>query len=337
MASINVSFPAAPIERARFEQKFEGLFGKDALKQAKDNGNFEVPADSVVGGSDEVVRALARSGDQGVLDAKDLESLRPLIQVPKTNDGDTLAQKSRLMLERQGRANGTVADTTDLAKAFLDDLKKASEQKQPLDNGICRARLADIGHHLAAAFEGDIKALGFADLKYYQAFVAQFTALSAAVAADPARFGKGAEADVNGGHQAVETGKWARVTLDVLDAVGSSSGDLKALHVDVSRAMELHQPGMVGMGFEGQPSATAGKEGFTVWRVADQSPAKAAGIEPGDHVVALDSRDVSEMPFRDFVKTIHGEAGTSLTVTLIKKGTGKTETVVIKRLDANGK
>lgn len=52
----------------------------------------------------------------------------------------------------------------------------------------------------------------------------------------------------------------------------------------------------------------------------DDTPASKAGIKPGDYVVAIDSKLVSEMTLQDAVEKMRGKTGTQVTLTILRKG-----------------
>ncbi len=61
------------------------------------------------------------------------------------------------------------------------------------------------------------------------------------------------------------------------------------------------------------------------------SPAEAAGLQPGDVIVAVDGENVTELPLDDVVKRIRGDAGTKVTLTLFRPATQKQFDVPIIR------
>ena len=53
----------------------------------------------------------------------------------------------------------------------------------------------------------------------------------------------------------------------------------------------------------------------------DDTPAARAGIKSGDYIVAIDSRLVNEMTLNEAVDKMRGKKGTSVTLTVLRKGT----------------
>ncbi|PWB51555.1 MAG: S41 family peptidase [Anaerolineales bacterium] len=63
----------------------------------------------------------------------------------------------------------------------------------------------------------------------------------------------------------------------------------------------------------------------------DGSPAKAAGVKPGDIIVKVDGTDVSGMSLSDVVSKVLGPAGSKVTLSLQDPSTGATRDVTITR------
>lgn len=63
------------------------------------------------------------------------------------------------------------------------------------------------------------------------------------------------------------------------------------------------------------------EETLTVTDVQKNSPAEGAGILPGDIILAVDGTTLSEVGYPDLADLIRGEAGTSLTLTLLRADT----------------
>ena len=55
----------------------------------------------------------------------------------------------------------------------------------------------------------------------------------------------------------------------------------------------------------------------------DDTPAAKAGIKPGDYIVAINNKLVSNMSLSEAVESIHGKKGTSIDLTVLRKGTDK--------------
>jgi carboxyl-terminal processing protease len=73
------------------------------------------------------------------------------------------------------------------------------------------------------------------------------------------------------------------------------------------------------------------KKGLVVRMVFDGSPAKAAGIAPGDLIVAVDGKTTIAQPADTSTGRIRGPAGTSVTLTVRKGGTGPPRSVKLPR------
>ncbi len=52
----------------------------------------------------------------------------------------------------------------------------------------------------------------------------------------------------------------------------------------------------------------------------DDTPAAKAGIKPGDYIVAIDGKLVSEMSLQDAVEKMRGKAGSPVSLTILRKG-----------------
>lgn len=52
----------------------------------------------------------------------------------------------------------------------------------------------------------------------------------------------------------------------------------------------------------------------------DDTPAAKAGIKPGDYIVAIDSKLVSEMTLQDAVEKMRGKSGSEVVLTVLRKG-----------------
>lgn len=63
----------------------------------------------------------------------------------------------------------------------------------------------------------------------------------------------------------------------------------------------------------------------------DDTPAHQAGIKAGDLIVRIDNQPVKDMLLSDAVEMMRGKPGTSITLTILRKGVDKPFDVVIKR------
>lgn len=71
--------------------------------------------------------------------------------------------------------------------------------------------------------------------------------------------------------------------------------------------------------------------GAVIIDTQEGGPAKAAGVKPGDVIVAVDGRPAGDMPFVQLVSTIRGKVGTKVELTLERAESGDRETVEIER------
>jgi len=63
----------------------------------------------------------------------------------------------------------------------------------------------------------------------------------------------------------------------------------------------------------------------------DGSPALKAGVKAGDIILEVDGKDVTAQPLHEIVKLIRGEAGTDVTLTLLRPKEDKTVVITITR------
>lgn len=84
----------------------------------------------------------------------------------------------------------------------------------------------------------------------------------------------------------------------------------------------------VGVGIE----LTISKNGLLkVVSPLDNSPAKRAGIKPGDIIIKIDNKLVRDLNLQEAVKRIKGKKGTAVTLTVLRKGTDKPLKFKLKR------
>jgi len=84
--------------------------------------------------------------------------------------------------------------------------------------------------------------------------------------------------------------------------------------------------------FEGIGAYVEMRDGFvTIVSPIDNSPAQAAGIQPGDVVTAVDGQDVTGMSLQGVVDLILGPAGTEVTLTLFRPETSEELTLTLTR------
>lgn len=73
------------------------------------------------------------------------------------------------------------------------------------------------------------------------------------------------------------------------------------------------------------------KNVIVVEEVFDNSPAKGAGIEPGDIIKKVEGVEYTGAQLDDAVAAIKGDEGTEVKITVIKSSTGKEQEIVTKR------
>jgi len=84
--------------------------------------------------------------------------------------------------------------------------------------------------------------------------------------------------------------------------------------------------------FEGIGAYVEMRDGFvTIVSPIDNSPAQAAGIQPGDVVTAVDGRDVTGLSLQEVVDLILRPAGTDVTLTLFRPETTEELTLTLTR------
>jgi carboxyl-terminal processing protease len=73
----------------------------------------------------------------------------------------------------------------------------------------------------------------------------------------------------------------------------------------------------------------------TIVSVVPGSPAEAAGLKPGDVIVAVDGKSTESMNPSDIVGLIRGDAGTTVTLSIRHKGANEPTDVSIQRADVS--
>lgn len=125
------------------------------------------------------------------------------------------------------------------------------------------------------------------------------------------------------------------VDVDKLTRAGVN-GALQALNdpytvyltPEETRAFEEKQRGEYsGIG----ASLQAGERGLVITGVFDGSPAKQAGLEPGDIIVSVDGKPTAGVAIETSIARIKGEAGTDVELTIARKGAGPEMVVTVTR------
>jgi carboxyl-terminal processing protease len=97
---------------------------------------------------------------------------------------------------------------------------------------------------------------------------------------------------------------------------------------DETKAFEEKQKGEYsGIG----ASLQAGDKGLVITGVFKGSPAAAAGLQPGDVIVAVDGEPTAGVAIETSIARIKGEAGTQVELTVAPKGGGAEKTVAVTR------
>ncbi len=74
---------------------------------------------------------------------------------------------------------------------------------------------------------------------------------------------------------------------------------------------------------------------LTVITPIDDSPAQRADIQNGDIIISIENNPTSRMDIEDAVSLMRGEEGTSVTITIVRKGRMKPFDVTLKRAPVN--
>lgn len=84
--------------------------------------------------------------------------------------------------------------------------------------------------------------------------------------------------------------------------------------------------------FEGIGAYVEMRDGYTtIVSPIDNSPAQAAGLQPGDIILAVDGEDVTALPLNEVVQRVLGPAGTEITLTIFTPDTNETRDVTLTR------
>lgn len=70
---------------------------------------------------------------------------------------------------------------------------------------------------------------------------------------------------------------------------------------------------------------------FTVTRVLDGSPAEQAGVKVGDQITAVNGQDVSGLTLDQFTAEVRGQAGTQVTITVVRPGVAQPIDITMTR------
>jgi len=138
------------------------------------------------------------------------------------------------------------------------------------------------------------------------------------------------------------TDVYARIKADYVESVddktllthairGMLSGlDPHSTYLDPEEFKEL-QAGTTGT-FGGLGIEVGMEDGFVkVIAPIDDTPAQRAGIQAGDLIIRLDDQPVQGMTLNDAVKLMRGEPGTSIKLTVVRKGEEKPLEITLER------
>ncbi|MBQ8174079.1 MAG: PDZ domain-containing protein [Clostridia bacterium] len=122
----------------------------------------------------------------------------------------------------------------------------------------------------------------------------------------------------------------------VLEGYIAAAGDVYA-HYYTPEEYEAYrnrlQSVLCGIGIV-TTSSDDGKE-ILVLHVHSHSPAKEAGIEAGDRIVAVDGKTVAETGYEAAISSISGEEGSSVTVKLIRSFREETYTITREKVNSD--
>lgn len=117
------------------------------------------------------------------------------------------------------------------------------------------------------------------------------------------------------------------------DAMVSALGDRWSYYIPASEYeahMEQMQNAYVGVGITIQKAE--GEEGYEITGVEADGGAKAAGIQPGDVLIAVDGKTVYSMDMDAVGDLVGGKEGTKVTLTVRRDGTKMSFTVTRKTI-----
>ena len=120
-------------------------------------------------------------------------------------------------------------------------------------------------------------------------------------------------------------------TYGAIDGIVTALGDTghsRFLTPEMVKAQHEYTAGA----FEGIGAYVESRDGAAVIvSPIDNSPAQAAGLLPGDIILAVNNEDVTLLSLNDVVQRVLGPAGTEVTLTIFTPATGETRDVTLTR------
>lgn len=116
-------------------------------------------------------------------------------------------------------------------------------------------------------------------------------------------------------------------------AMVKATGDRWSYYIsadDYAAHVEQEQNAYVGVGITIQQED---EEGFLIVMVSDGGPAKEAGVEVDDLLIAVDGQDIRGMTTEDVRTLVSGEAGSKVSLTVMRKGEHMTLTMERRRIE----
>ena len=123
------------------------------------------------------------------------------------------------------------------------------------------------------------------------------------------------------------------VTDALLACYQQAVGDKYAIYMDKEDLAAIKEDfGAEYTGIGIYVSYDALQNTMQILNVYENTPAMNAGMMPGDYIVAVDGKTVEELGYYELVNRMRGEAGTSVTVTVLRDGRELSFTMVRKQL-----
>jgi len=120
-------------------------------------------------------------------------------------------------------------------------------------------------------------------------------------------------------------------TYGAIDGIVNALGDTghsRFLTPEMLKAQHEYTSGT----FEGIGAYVESQDGAAVIVAPiDNSPAQAAGLQPGDVILGVDGEDVTALPLNEVVQRVLGPAGSQVTLTILTPATGETRDVTLTR------